>query len=56
MRTTEIGWWTPATGVIPGIRRPVRMITRPPTSSRRMRLGEPTSSLPSGVTVAALTP
>ena len=29
MRTTAIGWWTPATGVTPGIRRPVRMITLP---------------------------
>ena len=56
MRTTEIGWWTPATGVTPGIRRPVRMMTLPSTSSRRIRLGEPTSSLPSGVTVAALMP
>ena len=36
MRTIEIGWWTPATGVTPGIRRPVRMITLPSTSSRRM--------------------
>ncbi len=40
----------------PGIRRPVRTMTLPSTSSRRMRLGEPTSSLPSGVIVAALSP
>ena len=39
---------------MPGIRRPVRMITWPSSASRRIRLGEPTSSLPSGVTVAAL--
>ena len=32
------------------------MMTLPSTSSRRMRLGEPTSSLPSGVTVAAFRP
>ena len=32
------------------------MITRPSSSSRRIRLGLPTSSLPSGVTVAALRP
>src|SRR3954471_11761420 len=32
------------------------MITLPSTSSRRMRFGEPTSSFPSGVTVAALVP
>ena len=57
MRTTEIGKWTPETGpTTPGMRRPVRMITLPSTASRRIRLGEPTSSLPSGVTVAALSP
>ena len=56
MRTTEIGWKTPATGVTPGIRRPVRMMTLPSTSSRRIRFGEPTSSRPSGVIVAALIP
>ena len=38
------------------MRRPVRMMTLPSTSSRRMRLGEPTSSVPSGVIVAALSP
>ena len=38
------------------MRRPVRMMTLPSTSSRRIRLGEPTSSAPSGVIVAALTP
>jgi hypothetical protein len=32
------------------------MITVPSISSRRMRLGEPTSSAPSGVTVAAFRP
>ena len=31
-------------------------MTLPSTSSRRIRLGEPTSSAPSGVTVAALRP
>ena len=57
MRTTEIGWWTPDTGpTTPGMRRPVRTMTLPPTSSRRIRFGEPTSSRPSGVTVAALMP
>ncbi len=56
MRTTLMGWWTPAIGVTPGILRPVRMITLPPISSRRIRLGEPTSSRPSGVMVAALMP
>ena len=34
----------------------MRTITLPPTSSRRMRFGEPTSSLPSGVIVAAFRP
>ena len=38
------------------MRRPVRMITVPSISSRRIRFGLPTSSLPSGVTVAALMP
>ena len=38
------------------MRRPVRTITLPPISSRRMRFGEPTSPAPSGVTVAALRP
>src|SRR3954452_18488070 len=36
------------------MRRPGRMITLPSISSRRIRLGEPTSSAPSGVIVAAL--
>ena len=40
----------------PGIRRPVRTITVPPISSRRIRFGEPTSSAPSGVIVAAFSP
>ena len=48
-----MGAWTPPSGTTPGIRRPVRTITRPPISSRRIRFGEPTSSLPSGVIVAA---
>ena len=43
-------------GVTPGMRRPVRMITLPSMASRRSRLGLPTSSLPSGVIVAALSP
>ncbi len=38
------------------MRRPVRMITLPSIASRRMRLGLPTSSAPSGVIVAALRP
>src|SRR5487761_2174982 len=41
MRTTTIGFVVATTGVTPGIRRPVRTITEPPTPSRRMRLGEP---------------
>src|SRR5919107_796384 len=37
MRTTEIGKCTPDTGpMTPGMRRPVRTITLPSTSSRRM--------------------
>ena len=56
MRTIEIGSCTPPSGTTPGIRRPVRMITRPPISSRRIRFGEPTSPAPSGVTVAAFSP
>src|SRR3954464_11742814 len=72
MRTTEIGACTPPNGTTPGIRRagrappptgtprglrrPVRTITRPPISSRRIRFGEPTSSARSGVTVAAFSP
>ena len=46
----------PPIGATPGIRRPVRMITLPSSSSRRMRFGLPTSSSPSGVIVAALMP
>src|SRR5262245_12879489 len=38
------------------MRLPVRTITRPPISSRRIRFGEPTSSRPSGVIVAAFSP
>src|SRR5436305_6047549 len=56
MRTIEIGACTPPKGATPGIRRPVRTITRPPISSRRMRFGEPMSPRPSGVTVAAFNP
>ena len=57
MRTTLIGYATPPSGgVTPGMRRPVRMMTLPSMPSRSRRLGEPTSSLPSGVTVAALMP
>ena len=36
------------------MRRPVRMITLPSIASRSRRFGLPTSSAPSGVTVAAL--
>ena len=39
MRTTEIGAWTPPSGTTPGMRRPVRTITLPPISSRRIRFG-----------------
>ena len=39
-----------------GIRRPVRTMTEPPTPSRRMRLGLPTSPVVSGVMVAAFSP
>ncbi len=56
MRTTAIGACTPPTGWMPGMRRPVRRITLPSISSRRMALGEPTSFLVSGVMVAALRP
>src|SRR5918996_6056238 len=56
MRTTEIGACAPPSGTTPGMRRPVRTITWPPISSRRIRFGLPTSSFPSGVMVAALRP
>ena len=56
MRTTAIGWCTPAIGVTPGMRRPVRMITLPSIASRRMRFGRADVVAPSGVTVAALMP
>ena len=56
MRTIEIGAWTPPSGTTPGIRRPVRTMTFPPISSRRIRFGEPTSPAPSGVIVAAFSP
>src|SRR3954468_1331289 len=56
MRTIEIGACTPPKGTTPGIRRPVRTITFPPISSRRMRFGEPTPSRSSGAIVAAFKP
>ena len=56
MRTTTIGWTTDAGGATPGMRRPVRTMTDPPTPSRRMRFGLPTSPVVSGVMVAALSP
>ena len=52
----EIGAWMPAIGRMPGSRRPVRTMTLPSISRRRMALGEPTSPLISGVIVAALRP
>src|SRR5579884_2189227 len=39
MRTTEIGACMPATGRIPGMRRPVRTMTFPSTARRRIALG-----------------
>src|ERR671916_252617 len=56
MRTTEMGAWTPGSGLIPGMRRPVRRITVPSIPLRKMAFGEPTSSGASGVMVAALSP
>ena len=56
IRITEMGAWTPASGRTPGMRRPVRTITRPSTCLRRMAFGLPTSPAPSGVIVAALRP
>src|SRR5437870_3167807 len=56
IRTIEIGACTPPSGTTPGMRRPVRTITLPPISSRRIRFGEPTSPRPSGVIVAAFRP
>ena len=56
MRTMTIGWTTAAGGATPGMRLPVRTITEPPIPSRKMRFGLPTSSAPSGVTVAAFKP
>ena len=56
MRQIEIGWWIAATGTTPGIRLPVRTMTLPPTASRMIRFGLPTSSAPSGVIVAAMSP
>ena len=38
------------------MRLPVRTITCPPISSRRILFGEPTSPAPSGVVVAAFNP
>ena len=46
---------TPA-GPRPGMRRPVRTMTDPPTPSRKIRFGLPTSPVASGVIVAALSP
>ena len=48
-----MGACAPPSGTTPGIRRPVRTMTWPPISSRRMRFGEPTSPRVSGVIVAA---
>ena len=56
MRTTTIGCTTEAGGATPGMRRPVRTMTDPPTPSRRMRFGLPTSPVCSGVIVAAFSP
>lgn len=56
IRTTAIGCTTGPSGATPGRRRPVRTMTEPPTSSRRIRFGEPTSPAPSGVVVAAFSP
>src|SRR5574337_1039296 len=56
MRTTAIGECTPPIGRTWGMRRPVRRITLPSISSRRMALGDPTSPGVSGVIVAALRP
>src|SRR5438445_4546100 len=47
---------TPASGRTPGIRRPVRTITRPSICLRRIAFGLPTSPAPSGVMVAAFRP
>ena len=43
-----MGECTPPSGTIPGIRRPVRTITLPPISSRRIRFGDPTSPVSLG--------
>src|SRR3712207_5967768 len=51
-----MGAWMPGSGLTPGMRLPVRTITVPFISSLKMAFGEPTSSGPSGVTVAALMP
>src|SRR5690348_1719283 len=51
-----MGACTPASGRTPGMRRPVRTMTRPSICLRRIALGLPTSPEPSGVTVAALIP
>ena len=51
-----MGECSPIIGLTPGIRRPVRTMTVPFMPRRRMAFGEPTSSAPSGVIVAALIP
>ena len=56
MRTIEIGTWTPASGATPGMRRPVRMITVPPTCFAQDAIGRANVVLPSGVIVAAFRP
>src|SRR5260370_1508084 len=56
MRITDMGAWTPASGRTPGMRRPVRTMTRPSICLRRIALGLPTSPAPSGVIVAAFSP
>src|SRR5260370_6769848 len=56
MRSTEKGEWTPGSGRTPGMRRPVRTMTRPSICLRRIALGLPTSPAPSGLIVAAFSP
>ena len=56
MRTMLIGALTPAIPATPGMRWPVRRITRPPTRSRSSAFGLPTSERSVGVTVAAFSP
>src|SRR2546426_9481519 len=56
IRITEMGECTPASGRTPGMRRPVRTMTRPSICLRRIPFGLPTSPEPSGAIVAALMP